>query len=79
MRYKKLHTSWVGNPTNWKVTVSQRLTYRRESSEPYIKHLEQEERAPRTYGIEGQLGLCAGAPWDWGKWRPHSYKVPTDF
>ena len=37
-RYKQLHTSWVGSPTNWKVTVSQRLTYRSESSEPHIKY-----------------------------------------
>ena len=27
----------VGSPTDWKVTVSQRLTYRGESSEPHIK------------------------------------------
>ena len=26
-----------GKPTDWKVTVSQRLTYRSESSEPHIK------------------------------------------
>ena len=37
MQYKQPHTSWVGSPTDWKVTGSQRLTYRRESSEPHIK------------------------------------------
>ena len=37
MRYKQPHTSRVGSPTDWKVTLSQRLTYRSESSEPHIK------------------------------------------
>ena len=37
MRYKQTHTSQVGSPTDWKVTVSQRLTYRSESSEPHLK------------------------------------------
>ena len=37
------------------------------------------ERAPGASGIEGQWGLCAGAPRDWGKWRPHSWKVHTGF
>ena len=35
--YKQPHTSWVGSPTDWKLTGSQRLTYRSESSEPHIK------------------------------------------
>ena len=39
MQYKQLHTSRVGIPTDWKVTVSQRLTYRSESSGPHIKFL----------------------------------------
>ena len=37
MQYKKPHTSQEGSPTDWKVTVSQKLTYRSESSEPLIK------------------------------------------
>ena len=37
MQYKQPHTSQVGRPTGWNVTVSQRLTYRSESSEPHIK------------------------------------------
>ena len=37
MQYKQPHTSWVGSPTDWKVTVSQRLTYRSESSDSHIK------------------------------------------
>ena len=37
MQYKQPHTSQVGSPTDWKVTGSQRLTYRSESSEPHIK------------------------------------------
>ena len=37
MQYKQPHTSWVGSSTDWKLTGSQRLTYRSESSEPHIK------------------------------------------
>ena len=37
MQYKQPPTSWVGSPTDWKLTGSQRLTYRSQSSEPYIK------------------------------------------
>ena len=35
--YKQQHTCQVGRPTDWKVTVSQRLTYRSERCEPHIK------------------------------------------
>ena len=70
--------NYVGaSPTDWKVTGSQRLTYRSESSEPHIKppnsgDLELGQRAPRAPGIKGQWGLCTGAPGHWGKWRSHS-------
>ena len=37
MQYKQPHTSQVGSSTDWKLTGSQRLTYRSESSEPHIK------------------------------------------
>ena len=37
MQYKQPHTCRVGGPQ--KVTVSQRLTYRSESSEPHVKSL----------------------------------------
>ena len=37
MGHKQPYISQVGSPTDWKVTVSQRLTYRSESSEPHIK------------------------------------------
>ena len=37
MQYKQPYTYWVGSPTDWKLTGSQRLTYRNESSEPHIK------------------------------------------
>ena len=37
MQHKQTHTSQVGSPTDWKLTGSQRLTYRSESSEPHIK------------------------------------------
>ena len=36
-RYKQLHTSWVASSTDQKLTGSQRLTYRSESSEPHTK------------------------------------------
>jgi len=36
-RYKQPHTSQVGSPTDWKLTGSQRLTYRSERSEPHVK------------------------------------------
>ena len=37
MPYKQPHTSQVGSPTDWKLTGSQRLTHRSESSQPHIK------------------------------------------
>ena len=37
MCYKQPRTCWVGSPVDWKVTASQRLTYRSENSEPYVK------------------------------------------
>ena len=37
------------------------------------------ERAPGACGIAGQWGFWTGAPWDWGKWRPHSWNVHTCF
>ena len=37
LRYKQPHTSWVGSSTDWKITGSQRLTYRSESFVPHIK------------------------------------------
>ena len=37
------------------------------------------ERAPGAFDIEGQWGLCAGAPQDWEKHRAHSKKVHTAF
>ena len=36
-QYKQPHTSQVGSPTDWKLTGSQRLTYRSESSELHNK------------------------------------------
>ena len=65
----------MGSPTDWKVTGSRRLTYRSERSEPHLKpphvgiwHLG--ARAPGASGIEGQWGLCAEAPRDWGSGDP---------
>ena len=76
MQYKQLPTSGVGSPTDWKVTVSQKLTYRSESSELHIKSprlgIWHWEKAPGAPGIEGQWGLCAGVSRDWGQQRPSS-------
>ena len=36
-------------------------------------------KSPGASGIEGQWGLCAGAPQDWGKQIPHSRKAHTGF
>ena len=33
--------------------------------------------APRAFGFEGQWGLVAGVPRDWGKQRLHSYRAHT--
>ena len=61
--YQQPHTSQVGSPTDWKVTGSQTLTYRSESSEPHIKlsrvviwHWEKE---PLEYLALNASGACA--------------------
>ena len=41
-------------------------------------YLALEGGAPRAFGIEGQQGLCTGAPRDWGN-RLHSWKVHMGF
>jgi len=69
---KQPHISWVGSSTDWKLTCSQRLTYRSESSEAHIKLSRAglqpwEKEPPGASGIEGQWGLCTGAPQDWGE------------
>ena len=63
MQYKQPYNSGVGSPTDWKVPVSQRLTYRSESSEPHIKltfveswHWEKE--APDPLALKTS-GACA--------------------
>ena len=63
MRYKQPHTSWVVSPTDWKLTVSQRLTYRSKSSEPQVKspHLgiwHWEKEAPEHLALKAS-GACA--------------------
>ena len=75
MRYKKPHTYQVGSPPDWKVTVSQRLTYRSESSEPHVKfpclgiwHWEKEP--PEHLALKAS-GACAQ--------ELHSKKAHTDF
>ncbi len=72
---KQPHTSRVGSPTDWKLTASQRLTYRSESSESHNKlscvgiwHWEKEP--PEHLALKAS-GAHAGAPQDWRKWRPH--------
>ena len=78
MQYKQPHTSRVGSSTDWKVTGSQRLTCRSESSEPHIKlprvgiwHWEKEP--PEHLALKAS-GACVhtGARRDWEEWRPHS-------
>ena len=44
-----------------------------------LGNLAVEEKAPRASGIEGQWGLCVGAPQDWGKHRPHSERCTQAF
>ena len=59
-RYKQPHTSWGGTSTDWKLTGSQRLTYRSERSEPHIKpsrvgirHWEKEPLEPLALKASG--------------------------
>ena len=63
IQYKQTHTSWVGSPTDWKVTVSKRLTYRSESSEPHIKPSRAEiwhwEKEPLEHLALKASGACA--------------------
>ena len=63
MLYKQPQSSWVGSPTDWNITGSQRLTYRSESSETHIKrprvgmwHWEQE---PVDHLALKASGACA--------------------
>ena len=60
---EQCHTAWVGSPTDWKLTGSQRLTYRSQSSEPHIKlppvgiwHWEKEP--PEHLALKAS-GVCA--------------------
>ena len=63
MWHKQPHTSQVGSPTDWKLTGSQRLTYRSESSEPHIKHPHMEswhwEKEPLEHLALKASGVCA--------------------
>ena len=81
----------MGSPTDWKLTGSQRITYRSESSEPHIKlsrvGIWHGEKEPLEHlALKAGGGLCAGAPWDCGKkthtdfhvhWVPGKSKVST--
>ena len=63
MWYKQPFTSWVGSPTDWKVTVSQRLTYGIDSSEPHIKPprvgiWDWEKEPPEHLALKA-TGVCA--------------------
>ena len=52
----------MGSPTDWKVTGSQRLTYRSESSEPHIKlsrvRIWHWEKEPLEYLALKASGAC---------------------
>ena len=61
--YKQPHTSRVGSSTDWKLTGSQRLTYRSESSEPHIKiscvGIWHREKEPLEHLTLKASGACA--------------------
>ena len=63
----------MGNPIDWKITISQRLSHRSESSKPtsgspaWVSGFGRKRRA---FGFECQWDLSAGAPQDRGKQTP---------
>ena len=77
-RYNQIPYPPGGQLTNWKIIILQRFSHRSESSEPHVR-LPSLGGAPRAFGFEGQQGLSAGAPQDWGKQRLHSWRAHTRF
>ena len=81
----KSYTHQMSNqPHHWmrKIIISQSFFHRKESSEPHIRlpslwGLESGGWAPRVSGFEGQQGLTAGTPQDWGKEKLHPWRVHT--
>ena len=74
-RYKQPHTSGVGSSTDWKLTGSQRLTYRSESSDSHIKPSRVEiwhwEKEPPEHLALKTSGACAQELHrDWGNGGP---------
>ena len=71
----------MGSPTDWKVTGSQRLTYRRESSEPHItpSHagIWHWEKKPLEHLALKASGACAKEPHGTGGKGDHILKRHT--
>ena len=65
-----------GQPTNWKIVIPQKFSYRSESPEPTagFQALESDNggEAPRETDFEDQWNLTAGIPQGWGKQKLHS-------
>ena len=83
MRYRQPHPSEVGSPTDWKVTGSQRLIYRSESSEPHIKPSRAEiwhwEKEPLEHLALKASRACGQELHGTGGNRDPILKVHTDF
>lgn len=65
-QYNQIPYPPAGQPTTWRIIVSQRFSNWSKSSEPQQSSqpvdLALGGRTPRAFGLEGQLGLIAGAP-----------------
>ena len=62
-----------GQPTNWRIIMSQKFSHRRKGSEPHARFLslrvQCERRRTQSIWLWMQWGLIARAPQDWGKER----------
>ena len=80
--YKQSHTLWVGKPrleNNYCRGSPTEVEVFRSCQVPTPGGLAFEGGALWVFGIEGRLGLCAGATQDLGKQRFHSWKAHTGF
>ena len=69
MLYNQIPYPLRGRPTYWRIIIMQRFSHRSESLGPHRlpRALAPGRQAPRAFGFEGQQGLTAGTPQDWGK------------
>lgn len=79
-QYNKIPYIPSGCLTNWKVILSQRFSYRSESSEPYVRipqsgGLASGRGASRAFGFESHWSLISVTPQDCGKQKCHSWMV----